>query len=563
MKIRNIFSLALAASALLFASCNKETATDSFDNIKLDKTYLSIPAEGGSVKLTINATDSWAFVKDATWPEVLTFAKGEDGKTYKATTDKWGNITNPEEQIASRTASWLTASVLEGAAGTTEVTFSAESIAGGHELSLAIVCGENLQHVVVRQGTLEASSATCAEVLAGPDGKTYRTKGVCTAIANTTYGNWYLNDGTGEVYIYGTLDAKGAEKNFTSLGLEVGDVVEVEGPKTTYGSTVELVNVTVIKITKALAKVVTESKEYPIEGTYNETAKGHVPDIVKVAYKGGDFGYSVPSDYQDWLSVVSVSSVKGVPSKLEQNPADTALVAIKVLENAGGDRSASIDFTSGSSKVSYSLTQKGSIIAATVDEFIAAAVGETQYRVTGVITKLEVSAQYHNAGITVASGNFASSVLLYRTKTAEGNIEDLGLQVGDVITVVGKRSEYNGPQMAEGGVLESYERYAVKSIPDFLAGADDKNTLYTVSGEIVSVVNLSGKDTFNNANVTIKDADGNELYLYRVTTYDGSDMTVLNPQVGAKVTVIGSKGSYKGAGQMAEGGRFISYTPAE
>lgn len=563
MKIRNIFSLALAASAVLFASCTKETATDSFDNIKLDKTYLSIPADGGSIKLTINATDSWVFVKDATWPEVLTFAKGEDGKTYKATTDKWGNITNPEEQIASRTASWLTASVLEGAAGTTEVTFSAESIASGRELALAIVCGENLQHLVVRQGSLKASSATCAEVLAGPDGKTYRTKGVCTAISNTTYGNWYINDGTGEVYVYGTLDKKGAEKNFTSLGLEVGDVVEIEGPKTTYGSTVELVNVTVIDIQKALAKVVTESKEYPIEGTYNEKAKGHVPDTVKVAYKGGDFGYSVPSGYQDWLSVVSVSNAKGKATKLEPNPADTAYVAIKVLENAGGDRSASIDFTSGSSKVSYSLTQKGSIIAATVDEFIAAAVGETQYRVTGVITKLSVSASYHNADITVASGNFASSVLLYRTKTAEGNIEDLGLQVGDVITVVGKRAEHNGPQMAAGGILESYERYAVKSIPDFLAGADDKNTLYTVSGEITKVVDLSGKDSYNNANVTIKDAEGNELYLYCVTTYDGSDMTVLNPQVGAKVTVFGAKGSYKGAGQMAAGGKFISYTPAE
>ena len=565
MKIRNIFSLALAASAVLFASCTKETATDSFDNIKLDKTYLSIPADGGSVKLTINATDSWVFVKDAKWPEVLTFAKGEDGKTYKATTDKWGNITNPEEQIASRTASWLTASVLEGAAGTTEVTFSAESIASGRELSLAIVCGENLQHLVVRQGTLEASSATCAEILAGPDGKTYRTKGVCTAISNTTYGNWYINDGTGEVYVYGTLDKKGAEKNFTSLGLEVGDVVEIEGPKTTYGSTVELVNVTVLDIQKALAKVVTESKEYPIEGTYNETAKAHVPDTVKVAYKGGDFGYSVPSGYQDWLSVVSVSNAKGKATKLEPNPADTAYVAIKVLENAGGDRSASIDFTSGSSKVSYSLTQKGSIIAATVDEFIAAPVGETQYRVTGVITKLDVSAQYHNAGITVASGNFASSVLLYRTKTAEGNIEDLGLQIGDVITVVGKRAEYNGPQMAAGGILESYERYAVKSIPDFLAGEDDAKTFYTVSGEITKVAGLSGKGEgeYNNANITIKDADGNELYLYRVTTYDGSDMTVLNPQVGAKVTVFGTKGSYKGAGQMAAGGKFISYTPAE
>ena len=68
-------------------------------------------------------------------------------------------------------------------------------------------------------------------------------------ITSTTYGNWYLEDETGEIYIYGTLDAKGGEKNFLSWGLEVGDEITVQGPKTTYYTTVELVNVTVIKST--------------------------------------------------------------------------------------------------------------------------------------------------------------------------------------------------------------------------------------------------------------------------------------------------------------------------
>ena len=62
------------------------------------------------------------------------------------------------------------------------------------------------------------------------------------------YGNWYLTDETGTIYIYGTLDAKGNEKNFLSLGIEVGDIVTVEGPKTLYGTTDELVNVTVVSL---------------------------------------------------------------------------------------------------------------------------------------------------------------------------------------------------------------------------------------------------------------------------------------------------------------------------
>lgn len=92
--------------------------------------------------------------------------------------------------------------------------------------------------------------ATCAEVIDGPDSKTYRVKGICTGIANTTYGNWYLTDETGQIYIYGTLGAKGQQKNFSSLGIEVGDEITVEGPKHTYVNNAELVNVTVLNINK-------------------------------------------------------------------------------------------------------------------------------------------------------------------------------------------------------------------------------------------------------------------------------------------------------------------------
>jgi hypothetical protein len=100
----------------------------------------------------------------------------------------------------------------------------------------------------------QVTTATCAEVLAGADGTIYRVTGKCVEIANTTYGNWYLEDATGKVYIYGTLDAEGNTKNFASLGIEVGDEITVEGPRKTYKETVELVDVKVIEIKKAAAE---------------------------------------------------------------------------------------------------------------------------------------------------------------------------------------------------------------------------------------------------------------------------------------------------------------------
>lgn len=100
----------------------------------------------------------------------------------------------------------------------------------------------------------QVTTATCAEVLAGADGTIYRVTGKCVEIANMTYGNWYLEDATGKVYIYGTLDAEGNTKNFASLGIEVGDEITVEGPRKTYKETVELVDVKVIEIKKAAAE---------------------------------------------------------------------------------------------------------------------------------------------------------------------------------------------------------------------------------------------------------------------------------------------------------------------
>ena len=101
-----------------------------------------------------------------------------------------------------------------------------------------INCAGKAQHINVIQGLMKVENATCAQVIAGPDSKTYRVTGTCTGIYNTTYGNWYLTDETGTITIYGTLDKKGKTANFSSLGIEVGDIVTVEGPKKTFGSTI-------------------------------------------------------------------------------------------------------------------------------------------------------------------------------------------------------------------------------------------------------------------------------------------------------------------------------------
>ena len=87
-------------------------------------------------------------------------------------------------------------------------------------------------------------------VIYGEDGYYYRCTGYVGDITNTTYGNFYLKDYSGELYVYGTLDKFGNSKNFLSLGIEEGDIVTVSGPKLTYGTMTELVDVTVENIIK-------------------------------------------------------------------------------------------------------------------------------------------------------------------------------------------------------------------------------------------------------------------------------------------------------------------------
>ena len=197
MKSKYFFPLFLAVVTML-VSCDDEFSPTLLDEVQVSTSYVSIPVEGGSTPITVTASDNWTL---------------------------------------DNSLDWLTISSTTGSAGESTLTFSAESTLDGRTGEVEIQCGGETQIINVIQGLAIIEPATCAEVIAGPDSKTYQVTGVCTAITNTTYGNWYLEDETGSIYIYGTLDAKGQTQNFLSWGLEVGDEITVEGPKTTYYGT--------------------------------------------------------------------------------------------------------------------------------------------------------------------------------------------------------------------------------------------------------------------------------------------------------------------------------------
>lgn len=405
MKLRYLFSTILA-SALMFVGCTQESI-ESFENIKLDKTYLVIPDTGGEVTLSFKTTIDWKFADSDEWPNVIEYEK-----------DKKDENGNPV--VKSSTPSWLTLKEgpMGGQAGEYNLVFSAPAIDGGREIEIEIKAGVNSQFFRVRQGKMTAVEATCADVIAGADGKSFIVQGVCTSIANDYYGNWYMNDGTGEIYVYGTKNADG-EYDWESFDIEVGDSVKVEGPKTTYKDVVELVDVSVVKVIKSLLKLPEE--------TYMAETDGETFEV-KVAYKGKGVFYNISEDCASWVSVDNMEFKSGTPSKLIPNPADTAIVTVSVLPNDGKTREGLIVFSSSNGESTsignYKFGQAG---VATISEVLESTKGAS------VVVAGQVMAKHGN-GFIVADNTAA--IYVYGSS--------LPLAVGNNVTLAGEFDNYCG-----------------------------------------------------------------------------------------------------------------------
>ena len=97
--------------------------------------------------------------------------------------------------------------------------------------------------VTASDGTIEASvelsisqlggivDATAADINAAEDGPAeYRLTGYISEDTGSEYGNIYIKDYTGEVYVYGVLDENGESKQWANMGIKAGDIITVVVP---------------------------------------------------------------------------------------------------------------------------------------------------------------------------------------------------------------------------------------------------------------------------------------------------------------------------------------------
>lgn len=127
--------------------------------------------------------------------------------------------------------------------------------------------------------------ATVAEVLKAEDGLTqYRVSGYISKDKNSEYGNIYIKDATGEIYVYGVLDDKGQSKQWNNMGIHEGDIITVVGPKASFNGEPQMKNVSVesfktvkdLTIKDFVAKADDKETYYRISGTVSGIKDGDV-----------------------------------------------------------------------------------------------------------------------------------------------------------------------------------------------------------------------------------------------------------------------------------------------
>ncbi|MBQ1912422.1 MAG: hypothetical protein II171_02555 [Bacteroidales bacterium] len=388
MKLKYIIASFMAAAAVL-AGCEKEVPVSVLEGLTVSNDYLTLAAdEGASATITVNGVADWT--------------------------------------AAAEGADWLTIAPASGSAGQeVSVKFTATASEKARNVEVKITMGEKTKIIKVNQEApagVEVPPSTVKEIIDGPD-KTYRVTGTITKITNTHYGNWYLNDGTVEgdgLYIYGTLDKKGADNSSSntwdnlndpnyanSWTLAVGDKVTIEGPRQVYNGTVELVNVTILKLEPSLIDVA--AFDFDVlpsdESTFEMTVSSKAEPLL------------VTSD-ASWLQIVDVK--EGGVYVLHADANDYT-----------ANRTATITIKAPGALKTVSVTQQGiPATGATVTE-IAAMADDSQ------VETLECTVIAKSTRGIVVYDNTTALYVYDKEKFAE-------VKIGDNVKVFGKKTTYNG-----------------------------------------------------------------------------------------------------------------------
>lgn len=511
MKLR-YYILSILAGAVLAAGCAQEQAVSILAEFRVEKSYVGLPFGGGVNSSAYTSTASWSF-DSATIPD------------------------------------WLTVNPVSGSAGSDHIVFAVDPNPGSSERTanlLVNVGGRQQRFTVIQEGAgeFEAPISTIKEVADGNDGEVYRIRGTVASVANTNYGNLYIEDETGRIYIYGLVNAKGQYPKdaggWNTFGVEAGDIITVQGPRTLYnGTTLELVDATLIKVEKSLIEIT------PSEVALESAEAGTF--TLSVVSKANGMAV-LPS--ADWIKVTDIAAGEG----------DAAVYTFAYEANTTtAARTANIVFKATNSSKSVSVSQPG--------------IPPTGQSVTEIVALPDNSGVETLESVVVA---MTAKGFVISDMTTAIYVYDNGanpVELGDVVKVLATKTTYNGvPELATVTSVVKTDKAAW----DQPAGKDITAEALTYEASVAEYIQFTGvlKKSDKYFNVEIDGVDskvrqGRIVYPVDdlgVAAFDGQPVTVTGYYNGSSLydgvqylNVIATKI----AGANEKGTLGNPYTPSE
>ena len=291
----------------------------------------------------------------------------------------------------------------------------------------------------------------------------YIVVGTIKSIANTTYGNVYIQDAEGnELYIYGMYDASGAVR-FDKLANQpkVGDKVVLYGVLTTYNGTAQMKNGWLLSLEHGMTVTVVDPTcneagytkyeytcECGLESTTvaGEAALGHnFVDGVCSRCQAQDHQHSYTSTTTDpTCTAAGVITYTCACNDSYTEPGEAALGHIDENGDFKCDRNCGANV----------LPEEGSTLTIAQALAIGALYSKNSYSgikyyITGTVVNVE-NTTYGNMNITDGT----NTILVYGVYSADGTVRYDAMETkpvaGDTITVYGEIGFYSAAQMKNG-----------------------------------------------------------------------------------------------------------------
>ena len=433
------------------------------------------------------------------------------------------------------TITWATDNTTNAAIANNKLSIVVPEEALTVKITATIKCGD-LTDTKVFEITLSKKPVTIPEALEIADGSNVFVSGTVVKI-NTEWSDQYGNisvtiadDEGNELYLY---------RLATKVAL--GDIITVKGKMDTYNNARQVAAGATATVDDPAPVEVSLTEAVALEDGRRVIVKGTVKEInTEWSDQYGNITVTIEDEAGNTLYIyrmktnVKVGDVVTISGKVGSynGSKQIAAGATAVIE---GDETETEEpeVTTEAEEI----VVEGSV---SLSEAIALADG-TDVIVSGTVTDIGTpwNDTYGNISVTI-SDKAGNSLYVYRLTTK--------VELGDIITVTGKMGSYSGnKQVAQGstavinGHIDVSIDYTYVTIPEALKLADD--AYIAVTGTVKSV-DTAWSDSYGNISVTIEDADGNTLYVYRLAT---------KVEEGDSITVYGKMGSYNGARQVAQG----------